>query len=191
LVEDSASGLACTKGFERAGQAVFMTPQTFLREVIDPGTDRLFALGGPPSPPEAKRLLLAIALQESGRALAARYQNSPSPTPGPAKGYFQFESNGGVHGVLNHPASAEHARNLCAACNVVAHPAAVWRALEGHDILAAAFARLLLWTDRQPLPTTQQGGWEYYLRNWRPGRPHPQNWAGNWTLAEATLATGV
>jgi len=38
-------------------------------------------------------------------------------------------------------------------------------------VLAAGLARLLLWTDRPPLPALQdvEGGWQLYLRTWRPG----------------------
>jgi hypothetical protein len=168
-----------------------MTPERFVAEILTPGLARLAALGGPPITPLGNQMMLAIAFQESGPNLNARYQHSPAITPGPARGFWQFELGGGASGVLDHRASSTLARALCRECEVQPHPAAVWRALEGHDVLATGFARLLLWTDPRPLPVTRQDGWEYYLRNWRPGRPHPQNWAGNWTLAEATLATGV
>jgi hypothetical protein len=65
------------------------------------------------------------------------------------------------------------------------HP--IWRALEGHDALATAFARLLLWTDPRTLPTTQQAGWQYYLDNWRPGKPHPGAWPKHWAAANEAL----
>jgi hypothetical protein len=57
---------------------------------------------------------------------------------------------------------------------------AVWAALERDDVLAAAFARLLLWTDACPLPALGDwaGGWDYYLRTWRPGKPKPDKWPG-------------
>jgi hypothetical protein len=44
---------------------------------------------------------------------------------------------------------------------------------------------LLLWTDPQPMPTSQDAGWQCYLRNWRPGKPHPDQWPRNWASAEA------
>ncbi len=44
-------------------------------------------------------------------------------------------------------------------------------ALDLHE--TGVFARLLLWTDAKPLPAIgdEQGAWDYYLRNWRPGKP--------------------
>lgn len=54
----------------------------------------------------------------------------------------------------------------------------VWEKLAEDDILAAAFARLLLFTDPKSLPAigAREAAWAYYLRNWRPGKPHPQSW---------------
>jgi hypothetical protein len=61
---------------------------------------------------------------------------------------------------------------------VPATDAAVYAALEHDDVLAAAFARLLLWTDPEPLPAVGevQRAWALYLRTWRPGKPHRQTW---------------
>ncbi len=108
--------------------------------------------------------------------------------PGPARGWWQFERAGGVAGVMRHPASAALARNLCQACHVPFSAPHIWRCLEGHDVLAAGFARLLLWTDPTPLPTDHAGGWDYYLNNWRPGKPHPAKWPGYWRQAGEALA---
>jgi hypothetical protein len=65
----------------------------------------------------------------------------------------------------------------------------VWLALETDDILAARLARLLLWTDPRPLPVRGDAaaGWNYYIRNWRPGKPHPQTWGAFWREAEALV----
>jgi hypothetical protein len=51
-------------------------------------------------------------------------------------------------------------------------------ALERDDMLACAFARLLLYTDSRPLPAIgdADGAWDYYIANWRPGKPHRQTW---------------
>ena len=107
-----------------------MTPPDFLARVLDPSLAFLQQLGGPVPTRAARHILLAIALQESGPALAARYQNSPSATPGPAKGFWQFEAGGGVVGVLNHAASRDLARKACAQCEVVSsNNAAVHRAI--------------------------------------------------------------
>ena len=61
--------------------------------------------------------------------------------------------------------------------------AAVWRVLEGHDLLAAPFARLLLWTDPHPLPSSEATAWGQYQAIWRPGKPHPRRWGACWRVA--------
>lgn len=164
-----------------------MTPQAFLHGVLNLGLRHLAAVGGPSPTNDARRLLLAIALQESGPTLEARYQGSPSESPGPARGWFQFECQGGTAGVLSHAASKAHAEAVCASLIVVPQPAACWRALEGNDVLSVAFARLLVLTDPETLPIEQDAAWDCYLRLWRPGKPHPDVWPDNWKLAQATV----
>ena len=58
-------------------------------------------------------------------------------------------------------------------------------ALADNDILACAFARLLLWTLPDALPGRDDAvvGWSQYRRTWRPGTPHPEPWAGHWKPA--------
>jgi hypothetical protein len=155
----------------------------FLRDVIDEGLDTMEAFGGPPRTQSVRCFLLCIAMQESGPQLEARYQNSPSTTPGPARGWYQFEQGGGVTGVLNHASSRALAIKSCSFLNVLTEPAAVWRALEGHDVLATIFARLLIYTDPAPIPGTEDAAWDYYLRTWRPGKPHRDAWHTNWQFA--------
>lgn len=115
--------------------------------------------------------MLAIGLQES------RFEHRKQ-IGGPAKGFWQFEQGGGVRGVLRHHSSREHAQAVCRARNVIATESAVYAALEHDDVLAASFARLLLWTDPKPLPAIgdEQGAWDLYLRVWRPGKPHRLTW---------------
>ena len=162
-----------------------MTPQDFLREILSPGLARCQVATSIPVSVEAARLLLASALQE-GNPLS-RYQILRGGHAGAARGWWQFERLGGVRGVMTHPATSELARRLCDACHVRFTDSAVWRALEGHDALASGFARLLLWSDPRPLPTSEADGWEYYLRNWRPGKPRPADWSGNWAAAVAVV----
>lgn len=116
-------------------------------------------------------MLLATGLQES------RFQHRRQ-IGGPARGYWQFERDGGVAGVLRHPASRVHAVRLCDDRGVQAVPEQVYQRLEFDDVLAAAFARLLLFTDPAPLPKLGECGkaWDYYLRTWRPGKPHRKTW---------------
>ncbi len=135
---------------------------------------------------EAEIMLLAIGLQES------RFEHRRQ-IGGPARGFWQFEQGGGVRGVLRHRSSREHALAVCRARNVIATESAVYAALEHDDVLAAAFARLLLWTDPKPLPALgdEQGAWDLYLRVWRPGKPHRHTWGALYEQAmeEVTCST--
>lgn len=144
---------------------------TITRDAIDPA---LALLPGKMDSDRARVQMLAIGLQES------RFTHRRQMGNGPARGLWQFERGGGVKGVLEHPASAKLAREICIALDVEPVPRPVWTALETNDVLAGVFARLLLWTDAKPLPAIgdEQGAWAYYLRNWRPGKPHPQTWPG-------------
>lgn len=132
----------------------------------------------------ARVMLLAIGLQESLFEYRRQMGN------GPAMGFWQFERGGGVRGVLHHPASKDRAAWLCAARDVEPVPTPVWLALQRDDVLAAGFARLLLWTDAAPLPGVddEAGAWAYYLRNWRPGKPHPKTWPKYHKLARDFVA---
>jgi hypothetical protein len=126
----------------------------------------------------ARVMVLAIGLQES-RLMERRQLPRKKGGPwGPANGLFQFERGGGVRGVLRHVASRPLAVPACRARHVDPTPAAVHLALAHDDVLAVAFARLLLWTDAAPLPELgdEDGSWAMYLRTWRPGSPHPETW---------------
>ena len=125
---------------------------------------------------EARVMLYAIGLQESRFTHRAQVVNGGGK--GPARGYWQFERGGGVTGVLRHPSSKYWMNSACNARNVPAQPMNVWLALETDDVLSAAAARLLLFTDAKRLPAIgeQSEAWQYYLRNWRPGKPHPRTW---------------
>lgn len=116
----------------------------------------------------------AIGQQESGYLVRRQYGN------GPARGYWQFEEGGGVKGVMEHKSTAELARSVCHARGVPFVRRTVWEALETDDVLAAAFCRLLMWTDSGKLPTNESDGWAMYARTWRPGKPHPDKWPASW-----------
>lgn len=104
---------------------------------------------------------------------------------GPAVSYWQFENGklAGINGVLTHRATADLAAKVCAYCGVDAERMAVWRAMQDDDVLGAAFARLLMYTDPRPLPGNEVDGWAMYLRTWRPGKPHPGAWADSYAAA--------
>lgn len=120
---------------------------------------------------EARAMLIAIGLQES--RFIHRKQIG-----GPAKGFWQFEEGGGVRGVLNHVSTKEHAFAVCADRNIPPITKRVYDALETDDVLACAFARLLLYTVPGVLPNADQPdkAWAQYLNGWRPGKPHRATW---------------
>lgn len=135
----------------------------------------------------ARVMLIAMALQESGLNARAQRPLRPGMPNGPARGLWQFERGGGVAGVLRHDATRAFAHEVCRARGVLATSQAAWAAMEHDDILAACFARLLLWTDAGPLPTAERAGWDAYNRTWRPGKPHPERWPNNWRLAKEAV----
>jgi hypothetical protein len=126
---------------------------------------------------KARIILAAIGYQETKYLTRVQYGN------GPARGFWQFEKGGGVKGVMNHEASAELARKVCHARGVPFVRATVWAALATDDVLAAAFARLLMYTDPFELPDTQEAAWDMYAnRLWNPGKPHPKTWPEAWAF---------
>jgi hypothetical protein len=164
-----------------------MTPLEFYEEILDPGLDWLSEFAGAPKRSTyADVMLLTIAQQESGLKHRAQVISTGAKA-GPARGWWQFERGGGVAGVLTHQQTKDLASRICEACYVPRDSYAAWRCLEGHDRLAVAFARLLLWTDPAPLPGTSQEGWRCYLVNWRPGKPHPEKWHGYWMRSAEAL----
>lgn len=132
--------------------------------------------------PAARTMLLAIAYQES----AMRHRRQIG---GPARGYWQFESGGGVRGVLQHPASKPHIQSVLDSLDYdpASTTAECYALIEHNDTLAAAFARLLLWTDAASLPSDADAAWALYLRTWRPGKPHPGKWSANYLRAQEVL----
>lgn len=154
-----------------------MTPKDLLA-VVDTGLVLLEP--GIKRSDEARVLLMAIAGQESD--WAARLQHG-----GPARSFWQFEQGGGVAGVMGSTPT-----QLQAVCSYLIIPyasASIFEAMAWNDTLAACMARLLLWTDPAALPAVGdvQGGWEYYLRNWRPGTPHREVWDTRYATAKALL----
>ena len=138
-----------------------------LNKVIIPG---LKLLPEKMDTPEARVMLLAIGMQES-RFLHRKQIN------GPARGFFQFEEGGGVRGVLKHPSTKRIIQDVIFKLGIGADEC--YNCLSEDDDLAAAFARLLLSTDPKPLPslTSDPGeSWDYYMRTWRPGKPHRETW---------------
>lgn len=165
-----------------------MTPDEFLSFYVDPGLVTLRRCTGMSPDDRARVMLVAIGGQETN--LAVRRQQ---PNNGPARGWFQFESGGGVKGVMTHGASSKQARQLCDGLVVPFDQATVYEALAWSDPLAVGFARLLLWTDAAALPAIgdQDGAWNYYLRNWRPGKPKPDAWPKHYQAAVQVVSPHI
>lgn len=151
-----------------------MTPDDVIRLSVGPA---LYLLPTKFTSPAAEAMLLAIGLQESD--LDDRHQDG-----GPAHGYWQFEKNGGVAGVLRHKdtraLALEVLERLDYDAEYVITSDLVHTIIEHNQIVAAVFARLLLYTVPAPLPARDEPekGWQQYLFAWRPGKPHPEKWAG-------------
>lgn len=164
-----------------------MTPSRLLTTAILPAVTELAASGVRDSP-NVHRFMLTIALQESG--LKHRRQVTASgEEAGPAASFWQFERTGGCKQLFLHPKTAPPLRLMCDAYNVQPNAQALWEAIRYQDIVAAAAARLLIYSLPDALPTTAAEGWDQYIEAWRPGRPHKSTWAGHWATASAT--TGV
>lgn len=132
---------------------------------------------------DARVLLLAITLQEADAIHRVQFGG------GPAHGLWMMEENGGVRGVMQHPASRDFALSICSTRHLVFDRYAVWQAIVQDNILAAAFARLLLWTDVRALPDVDRAddAWQIYLRLWRPGKPRPLDWPTNHAAARSQV----
>ena len=128
---------------------------------------------------DAARLILAICYHESG--LRARIQHGTKGTL--ARGFAQFERIG-IMDVLMRHSSHGPATDLCAALDIRPEVDECHEVIAWNDVLMAGFARLNLWNDPHPFPQGKVQSWETYLRVWRPGKPHPERWAGNWRKAQ-------
>jgi hypothetical protein len=75
---------------------------------------------------------------------------------------------------------------------IEASVATCYEAIAWNGMLAASFARLLLWTDPAALPRVGdvQGGWDLYYRCWRPGAPHPEVWPDRYDTAMRLVKAG-
>lgn len=146
-----------------------MSPKLFIRCAIEPAYTLLPARM---ASRDATAMILAIAMQES------RFEHRRQ-IKGPARGYTQFEMGGGLRGVLTHEATRGPIRDVLRALDYDDETLTSYVAIEHNDVLCAAYSRLLLWSDPDPLPTFGQDAfaWDYYLRTWRPGKPRPETFS--------------
>jgi hypothetical protein len=127
--------------------------------------------------PEARVLLLAIALQES-RCMERRQIRAERP----ALSFLQFEPGhlSGFAGVFRHLATRDLAQHVCRQLRYEGTDVdQLRRHSEHNDVLAFAVGRLLLWTLPSKLPhvNDREEAWRQYLEAWRPGQPRPETWA--------------
>lgn len=163
-----------------------MTPTQFRAQVIEPGAAWTEDACGLTSSVAARRILLAIAIQESD--LRHRRQVLAGGQPGPAKSFWQGERTGGMILVATSPKISPSIRQkgeaLCRAAGVLPVAMSIWNAIENHDLLAYGLARLLLWSDPHAIPETEDAAWRCYAdRLWRPGKPHRDRWVQSWAQA--------
>jgi hypothetical protein len=138
--------------------------------------------------PEARAMLLAIALQESDfrhrQQLIGFHRNWWESLKGPAAGFWQFERIG-IRGVLEHRTTGPMARTVLQTLGYPDDVETIHKAIIHNDILAVCLARLALFRvpEQLPGPDDAAEGWRQYVWAWRPGKPHPDRWAERYTLA--------
>lgn len=183
-------------------------PALSLAEITRRGLDPAFKLlPAKMDTLDARVIELTIGLQESQFRDRRQLLSVKDPATGhitlqpvgAAKSFWSGEVGGGmVSGVLRHPATKEYAQAVYQARHVKPNPTAIWNAIENDDVLAAALARLLIFTDPQPLPRLgdSRGAWALYAeRLWKPGKPKPETWPGYYREAlefvTGTKAAGI
>lgn len=167
-------------GADLTGLAPLDRRRWVLAHALDPALSELPPL---PSQAAARQILMTIAGVESGclhrRQVPVAY----------AMGFWQFEKNGGVAGVLTHRATQALARKAVEQRGLDHSAGAVWKALEQDDVLAGIFARLLLLSDPPALPSGPDAAKACYLRTWRPGKPCSASaWERSWEMARTAIA---
>lgn len=131
---------------------------------------------------EARAMMIAVGLQES------RFEHRRQ-IGGPAKSFWQFEVVGvrGVRSlVFKNAMAAAQAKAILARIGYKDATAEERHtAIEHNDILAALFARRLLWSHPHRLPRRVEAdyAWDYYLWCWRPGKPHKETWQAFYSKA--------
>ena len=167
-----------------------MTPELLLKTAIIPA---LSLLDPKLDAPAARAMLICIALQESGLRARRQMLEAGKPwwesRPGAANGLFMFERDGGVRGVMRHPAASAIVLPVIDALLYPRDPYAVHEALIHNDVLACVLARALLYSvpDALPGPNDPGKGWVQYVSAWRPCKPHVEPWANNYRTAWATV----
>lgn len=140
---------------------------------------------------QARVMLLATGLQESALVETIQRNSAGKPLVNLARGFHQFEpgANQALGGILRSPQTGWLRDELAR----MGYPCTIEGRADLHWLLAydqrvsVLCARALLWMDPHPLPDMEGPAWDYYLRCWRPGRPHKKTWADNWAAAVAAV----
>lgn len=162
-----------------------MTPE-IAHKILLPASKSLFKSSW--YTPEAQAMMIVIALQESDfihrQQLIGHHRNWWESIKGPAVSFWQFERIG-IRGVLTHHSTRQKAAEICEMFGYPTDVEVLHQALKHNDLLAACFARLLLYTVPQRLPSKNEPaeGWNQYLIAWRPGKPSQHRWSDRWAKA--------
>lgn len=141
--------------------------------------------------PRAQAMLLAIGLQESkfeARRQLVAGEKRWWKSQGPAVGYWQNERIG-IQGIMEHRRAGPLLEQVCGELGYPFDLDVLYDAVKYDNILAVVIARLMLWVHPDPLPDESDvaAAWHYYIRTWRPGKPHADRWAENYSRAWAIV----
>ncbi len=155
-----------------------MTPRQFHDLCVMSGLSLL-----PPvmTSPEARVLLVAIAMQETG--LVTR-----SEVGGSAFGFYQFMEIG-VDGVFSHAETGHLAADVAKVLQIPIDEN-FYEAVRWNDHMGTVLARLNLWPDPAPLPALGQEmeAFRYYERIWRPKVAVHARWPAAYNAGMACAA---
>lgn len=156
----------------RQKEVARLDPKTFYSSIVVPGLAFLTTVV-PTVKSDARAHLLVQAIAGQETDWAARIQAGG----GPARSFWQFEGVSGGVGELFR-ATPTQLRSVCDALLIPCGMLTVFEAMAWNDTLACSMARLLLWQDPHELPPVgdEEGGWDYYIRNWAPGAPDRARW---------------
>lgn len=129
--------------------------------------------------PQARLQLLATAIQESAMTHLEQVH-------GPARSFFQEEPNG-IKAVIGNPSVSRILFDYCQRHGISFDEPDIYAAVatEPGQPLACVVARCLLLADAHPLPAIgdEEGAWQCYFRNWRPGKPDRSRWVESYRSA--------
>ncbi|MDO8908916.1 MAG: hypothetical protein Q7W55_10535 [Pseudohongiella sp.] len=170
-----------------------MNAQTY-HDLVVPAAARFFPASF--NSLEARALVIAIGLQESEfkhrRQLVRGFRDWWKSVTTPAAGFQQFERIG-ISEVLRHNASRKMALTVLEQFGYPEDVDTIHEALVHNDLLCAVWSRLALWRHPDPLPGEHEmaRAWNYYLRIWAPGIPHPEKWEACWREAWRIVKAGA